>query len=244
MRLRRPPFSLADSSPCRTACWRRLRFGLEPSRAASFAAAANRLVGAGVAPSTRVAAFWVPGRVEVMGKHTDYCAGRSLLCAVNRGFAVVSADRDDSQLRILATFELSGAIDEATLPLAAAATGEQALSDGGRCTRGDRASSRALVSLGVDLALSRVPEAGMSSSSAVIILTLLALRRATARSAPSVPRAAADGRTCATTWAASRMAELRPRPRRRGRRHVGAPRTTRYPRQPGELAQYSFCRRD
>ena len=156
------------------------QFGLEPTRAASFAAAANRLVGAGVAPSTRVAAFWVPGRVEVMGKHTDYCAGRSLLCAVNRGFAVVSADRDDSQLRILATFELSGAIDEATLPLAAAATGEQALPDGWAmypAVTARRLARNFGLSLGVDLALScDLPEAsGMSSSSAVIILTFLAL---------------------------------------------------------------------
>lgn len=35
-------------------------------------------------------AFWVPGRIEVLGKHTDYGGGRSLLCAVERGICVVA----------------------------------------------------------------------------------------------------------------------------------------------------------
>ena len=32
--------------------------------------------------------WFVPGRVEVLGKHTDYAGGRSLLAAVNRGISV------------------------------------------------------------------------------------------------------------------------------------------------------------
>src|SRR5690349_17109863 len=38
-------------------------------------------------------AWWVPGRIEFLGKHTDYAGGRSLLCAAERGFAVVSVPR-------------------------------------------------------------------------------------------------------------------------------------------------------
>jgi hypothetical protein len=30
--------------------------------------------------------FWVPGRLEVFGKHTDYAGGHSLVSAVPRGF--------------------------------------------------------------------------------------------------------------------------------------------------------------
>jgi galactokinase len=42
-------------------------------------------------------AFWVPGRIEVLGKHTDYGGGRSMLCAVERGICVVArAQRDQS----------------------------------------------------------------------------------------------------------------------------------------------------
>ena len=43
-----------------------------------------------------VRAWWVPGRIEFLGKHTDYAGGRSLLCATERGFAVVAVPRADS----------------------------------------------------------------------------------------------------------------------------------------------------
>ena len=36
------------------------------------------------------AGFYVPGRIEVMGKHTDYAGGRSLLAAASKSFCVVS----------------------------------------------------------------------------------------------------------------------------------------------------------
>ena len=44
--------------------------------------------------------FWVPGRIEVLGKHTDYAGGRSLLCAIERGFCFAAAPRVDDLLRI------------------------------------------------------------------------------------------------------------------------------------------------
>ena len=40
-------------------------------------------------------AWWVPGRIEIFGKHTDYAGGRSLVAAVPRGFAVVASPRRD-----------------------------------------------------------------------------------------------------------------------------------------------------
>jgi galactokinase len=46
-------------------------------------------------------AWWVPGRIEVLGKHTDYGGGRSLLCAVERGFHVLAGQRDDAVIRIV-----------------------------------------------------------------------------------------------------------------------------------------------
>ena len=45
-------------------------------------------------------AFWVPGRLEVFGKHTDYGGGRTLVCAVPRGFAVAASRRSDGRVRI------------------------------------------------------------------------------------------------------------------------------------------------
>ena len=45
--------------------------------------------------------FWVPGRVELFGKHTDYAGGRSLVAAVPRGFGVVARERGDDVVRVI-----------------------------------------------------------------------------------------------------------------------------------------------
>jgi galactokinase len=57
---------------------------------------AERLAKAGM----RAPAFFVPGRIEVLGKHTDYAGGRSLLCAVERGILFSVEPRMDSLVRI------------------------------------------------------------------------------------------------------------------------------------------------
>ena len=44
--------------------------------------------------------FWVPGRLEVFGTHTDYAGGRTLVCAVPRGFAMVASLRPDGRVRV------------------------------------------------------------------------------------------------------------------------------------------------
>lgn len=44
--------------------------------------------------------FFVPGRIEVLGKHTDYAGGRSLLCAVERGFCLAVSPRSDRRVRL------------------------------------------------------------------------------------------------------------------------------------------------
>ena len=43
---------------------------------------------------------FVPGRIEVLGKHTDYAGGRSLLCTAERGFCVAAVPRADAIVRI------------------------------------------------------------------------------------------------------------------------------------------------
>ena len=42
----------------------------------------------------------VPGRIEVLGKHTDYAGGRSLVCTAERGIAILMRPRSDSRVRI------------------------------------------------------------------------------------------------------------------------------------------------
>lgn len=41
--------------------------------------------------------MFVSGRIEFLGKHTDYCGGRSLVCAIDRGFRV-SVTPNDSKV--------------------------------------------------------------------------------------------------------------------------------------------------
>ena len=46
-------------------------------------------------------AWFVPGRVEILGKHTDYAGGRSLVAAVSRGFVIFAAPRDDRIVHVI-----------------------------------------------------------------------------------------------------------------------------------------------
>ncbi len=118
--------------------------------------------------------FFVPGRIEVLGKHTDYAGGRSLLCAMERGFALLAMPRDDSRLRVVDA--IKGEIRELALDPELAAT------------RGDWSNYVATVARsmarhfpaarrGADIAFaSDLPAAsGMSSSSALVIGIFLAL---------------------------------------------------------------------
>jgi galactokinase len=50
---------------------------------------------------SREAAFFVPGRIEVLGKHTDYAGGRSLLCAAEQGFCLVAVARGDRRVTVV-----------------------------------------------------------------------------------------------------------------------------------------------
>ncbi len=71
------------------------------AKAQWFAAAESALRAAGVAPAA-AAPFFAPGRIEVLGKHTDYAGGRSLLCAVELGVCLVVAPRRDHTIRVIA----------------------------------------------------------------------------------------------------------------------------------------------
>jgi galactokinase len=127
-------------------------------------------------------AWFVPGRIEVLGKHTDYAGGRSLICTVERGFAAVSAARDDGRLAavdvgrqtsiVLDPERPPPAISWATYPAAVFARLRRNFPDRVR---------------GADVIFeSDLPSAsGMSSSSAVMIAVLLALARASRLDASS-----------------------------------------------------------
>jgi galactokinase len=42
--------------------------------------------------------WFVPGRIEIFGKHTDYAGGRSLVCAVPRGITIEAEARSDGRV--------------------------------------------------------------------------------------------------------------------------------------------------
>lgn len=119
-------------------------------------------------------AWFVPGRIEVLGKHTDYAGGRSLLCTVERGFRIVAAPRADRLIRIVdrarqveATLELDGSLPPAL----------------GEWTAYPRAVARRLARhfpsarRGADIAFASdlPPASGISSSSAFLVAVFLAI---------------------------------------------------------------------
>jgi galactokinase len=134
----------------------------------------------GVAPG-EVFRWWVPGRIEFLGKHTDYAGGRSLLCVPERGICVAAAPRQDDRFRVhdaITGETLDERVSEHALL--------EATSQPGHWSNYVRAVARRLVRnfptpalTGADVVLaSDLPQAaGMSSSSALVVATFLALAR-------------------------------------------------------------------
>ena len=75
-----------------------LRAAAAASKDALFARARAAL---GRECASSEAAFFVPGRIEVLGKHTDYAGGRSLLCAAEQGFCFVATARRDRRVTVV-----------------------------------------------------------------------------------------------------------------------------------------------
>ena len=69
----------------------------EAARKARLFEAVQRRLGGGSGEEAR---WFVPGRIEVFGKHTDYAGGMSLLSAVERGFCVAARPRQDHVVRV------------------------------------------------------------------------------------------------------------------------------------------------
>lgn len=54
--------------------------------------------------SRREIDVFVPGRIEFLGKHTDYAGGRSLVCAIERGITIRASARSDRILTVSDAF--------------------------------------------------------------------------------------------------------------------------------------------
>jgi len=89
-----------------------MRPGESRDKAALFAASLRSLAELGEPALGEPYMAFVPGRIELFGKHTDYAGGRSVLAAVERGFCITAAARRDATIRVVdassgqkATFE-------------------------------------------------------------------------------------------------------------------------------------------
>ena len=145
-------------------------------KAELFGRAAEALGKLGLAAARPAYAMFVPGRIEVLGKHTDYAGGRSVVAAADRGFCLIALPRDDATLRLLdvpwaqeRTFEV-----HADLAPAAGDWSNYPMTVGRRVARNFSGRLR-----GADVAFgSDLPSAGgMSSSSALLVASFLVLRR-------------------------------------------------------------------
>jgi galactokinase len=116
----------------------------------------------------------VPGRIEFLGKHTDYCGGRSLVCATENGFVVVASLRNDKTVRVI---NVAGN-DEATMSLDPELMPTPGVWANYPMTVARRVARNFGPNLkGADIAFisDLPPAAGLSSSSAMMIAIFLVL---------------------------------------------------------------------
>ncbi|MGA2030748.1 MAG: galactokinase family protein [Thermoguttaceae bacterium] len=150
---------------------RLIRAGMSPAEAQgkgrAFSQVEAELAGSHGAARNLYRLF-VPGRIEVLGKHTDYAGGRSLLAAVERGFCIAAAAREDDTVRIVdaACGERSSFQLQPELAPAVGHWSNYPMTVARRVARNFRGPLR-----GADIALASdlPPAAGMSSSSALMI---------------------------------------------------------------------------
>lgn len=151
--------------------------GLSPAgaaRAARHFAAVETRFAESFGDMTLARAWWVPGRIEVLGKHTDYGGGRSLLCTVERGFHVVAAPRGDGVVCLAdasTRSSLTASLDPAT-PQRPGHWSDYPISVIRRVARD---FPGAATGMNAAFSSSLPSAAGLSSSSAFVIATFLPL---------------------------------------------------------------------
>ncbi len=122
---------------------------------------------------------FVPGRIEILGKHVDYAGGRSIVCAIDRGIAFAAAAREDPVVRVLDV--LQDETREAPLEIGSSpGSADWVTYVGTLAHRVARDFPPPTALNGVDVAIaSDLPAAsGLSSSSALLIATFVALAAA------------------------------------------------------------------
>jgi galactokinase len=132
--------------------------------------------------NSKIAFGFVPGRIEVFGRHTDYAGGRSLVCAIDRGFYFLASPNDDGMIRMResgaefepAVFPFSSRLVPppghwANYPMTMARRVARNFARGG--------AGKGAALKGVDVAFSSTMPvgSGMSGSSALMMMTFTAI---------------------------------------------------------------------
>ncbi len=126
-----------------------------------------------VDPEANVHAFFVPGRIELLGKHTDYLGGESIVCACSRGIAAISLANESGELALYDlsagqeshTDLVSGQTDTNRWSLYPQTVTKRLVSDFGQSLSGQT----------IYFTNSVARSSGLSSSSALVTMIALAL---------------------------------------------------------------------
>jgi galactokinase len=120
---------------------------------------------------------FVPGRIEVLGKHTDYMGGHSIVCAMDRGFLFLARPNSVGRLRMVQESREFPTLDVPfdDLPVPRAGGWENYPLTIARRVRENFGAGREL--RGVDIAFSSdLPVgSGMSGSSALMMMSFCAI---------------------------------------------------------------------
>jgi len=212
-------------------------------KAKLFVEARNALGAAG-ATSDDLHYCFVPGRIEFLGKHTDYAGGRSLICALERGFCVAAAARDDDRMLITDGGRLEH-VEFSLSPESIPRAGHWSIYP---MTVATRVAQNFPGSLrGADMAFisDLPPAAGLSSSSALVIPIFCVLTRVNALDQRDEYRREIDGREDLAGYLGT-IENGRSFGSLAGSKGVGTfggsqDHTAILCCGPGELSQYSFC---
>lgn len=120
--------------------------------------------------------YFVPGRIEFLGKHTDYAGGRSLICVLERGFCVAASARDDSRVGITDAAR-NDRVEFSISPELIPRTGHWSNYPMTVATRVAQNFPGTLRGADIAFTSDLPPAAGLSSSSALIIAAYASLAR-------------------------------------------------------------------
>lgn len=130
---------------------------------------------ADLGPSGERFSLLVPGRLEFLGKHTDYAGGRSLVCAIERGIVFAASAGPDDRVRIVD----AGRQETLQFPLSPALEIDSGWATYPMTTARRLARNFPGIRTGVNLVFASdlPPAAGLSSSSALVTGCFMALTR-------------------------------------------------------------------